>query len=180
MINGIAGQTNLLSLNASIEAARAGSAGKGFSVVADEIRKLSEMSVKSAAEIEKIINNITNKTKITVDMAKKAETISHNTDESLKEVVHLFTNINHHVDELSSKMSAITQGMKDIDSAKNDVLHAIESISAVSEETSASSQEVDAAARKQLEAVTRLNEAAKILDGNVSDLKSAIDLFKTE
>lgn len=180
VINEIASQTNLLSLNASIEAARAGAAGKGFSVVAEEIRKLSERSVKAASEIENIIIGIISKTKDTVQTVKQEEKITQTTEERLNEVVKLFHNINIHVDELAVKMNRITEGIGDIERAKNDTLHAIENISAVAEETSASSQEVDATAQQQLEAVTKLNEDVKALEKEAADLAETIVLFKTE
>lgn len=180
VINDIAEQTNLLSLNASIEAARAGEAGRGFSVVADEIRKLSVKSVTSASDIEKIITSINKKTQHTVKTVKKAEEISKTTEERLQQVVQLFNNINIHVDDLAEKMSRIADNISDIDKAKNDTLHAIESISAVAEETTAASEEVDATAQQQLEAVMKLNESAKELDKDASDLETSIRLFKVE
>lgn len=180
VINDIAEQTNLLSLNASIEAARAGEAGRGFAVVADEIRKLAVKSMHSATEIEKIINKINTKTQLTVGTVKQAGDISKKTESRLLNVIQLFNNINIHVDDLANKMGRIAEGINDIDLAKNDTLKAIESISAVAEETSAASLEVEATAGQQIDAVTKLNEASKILNSNSDDLMSAIQLFKIE
>lgn len=178
VINDIAAQTNLLSLNASIEAARAGDAGRGFSVVADEIRNLSSKSVNAAKEIEQIINNIITKTQTTVKTVKKAETISKSTEERLNNVVQLFNNINIHVDDLAGRLDNIADNIEEINRSKSNTLLSIENISAVAEETSAASEEVDATAQQQLDVVTMLNEAVRSLDQDATDLEKTIKLFK--
>jgi methyl-accepting chemotaxis protein len=75
-------------------------------------------------------------------------------------------------------MEMITDSIGEINRSKVDTLNSIESISAVSEETTAASQEVDATAQQQLEVVTKLNEAAKALGRDVTDLENAIEIFK--
>lgn len=180
VINEIAAQTNLLSLNASIEAARAGDAGRGFSVVANEIRNLSNRSVEAAQEIEQIIKNITSKTHSTVATVKQTEATSKSTEERLSNVIRLFDNINVHVDDLASRLDKISRGMDEINQSKTETLASIESISAVAEETSAASEEVDATAQQQLDVVTKLNEATKSLDSDAAELESAIKTFKVE
>lgn len=180
VINGIAEQTNLLSLNASIEAARAGDAGKGFSVVANEIRELSNRSVLAAKEIEKIIENIVVRTRSTVNTVRQAEDISETTKTRLNNVVMLFHNINIHVDDLTNKMEHITESIGEINRSKADTLNSIQSISAVAEETTAASEEVDATAQQQLEIVSKLNDAAQVLNQDVAELKKAIEIFRTK
>lgn len=180
VINSIAKQTNLLSLNASIEAARAGDAGRGFSVVADEVRVLSVKSACAANEIETLIYKIMKKTRGTVEAVKQTETVSKMTAEELRNVVQLFNNINVHVDDLAIKMSNIAEEISGIDRAKDGTLSAIGNITAIAKDTSVATQEVDATAQQQLEAVNKLNEAAQSLQHDASDLEQTICLFKTE
>jgi methyl-accepting chemotaxis protein len=178
IINDIAAQTNLLSLNASIEAARAGDAGRGFAVVANEIRKLADQSVHAAKQIQNIVTMITDKTKDTVDTAMEAESIVGSQSESLNKTIQVFDNINEHVNNLASNLDNISGGIMKIESAKSDTMDAIQSISAVSEETAAASQEVSATAVSQIDSVERLLMAAQELEADAKKLEESISIFK--
>jgi len=178
IINEIASQTNLLSLNASIEAARAGDAGRGFAVVADEIRKLADQSVKAASQIQSIVTDIQNKMQGTVVSAKQAENIVESQTEALHKTIIVFEDINKHVGKLANNLDNISIGVKGIEAAKEDTLDAIRNISAVSQQTAASSEEVSATANNQIGSVENLSQSALELASDAKKLEEAIQLFR--
>lgn len=177
VINDIASQTNLLSLNASIEASRAGEAGRGFAVVAAEIRKLADQSVSASNEIKDIIHEIQSKTKGTVASAKQARGIVESQMQALTKTVTTFENINQHVGKLVNNLDHITEGMKGIETAKDETMDAIRNISAVSQQTAASSEEVSATAITQINSVEHLSNSAAELAEEAEELKRAIEQF---
>lgn len=176
-INDIADETSLLSLNASIEAARAGDAGRGFAVVAESIRKLAEQSLNSVNEIRNIVGKIQKQTVDTVEVAKQAEVIVNSQEEALKATIDVFHDIDKHVSGLAENLSQISAGIDAMEGAKKDTLAAIESISAVAEETASAVTEVNETAGRQLEAVKKFNNESEELIDRSEDLVEAINKF---
>ena len=176
----IADQTNLLSLNAAIEAARSGEAGRGFTVVAQEIRKLADKSLQSVAQVQSIVEDIQVKANETVVTARRAEDVVDSQMKSLDKSVQMFGNINQHVGDLVGNLNDILAGIKHIETAKEDVLTAIESISAVSEETAASAEEMSITATNQIGSVEGLKQAANALAEDAGKLNLSLKRFKID
>lgn len=177
-MNEISEQTNLLSLNASIEAARAGDAGRGFAVVADEIRKLAEKSQNEAQSISRIIQAIREKTRDTVSTARKAEDIVNSQDKTLLAAKANFDAVNIHVESLTDNLDRISAGVVTIGKAKDETLSAIENISSTLEETAAAQAEVSTTAENQLSSVEQLNKAATRLGNDANNLKETVSIFQ--
>lgn len=177
-INEIADQTNLLSLNASIEAARAGDAGRGFAVVSDEIRKLAEQSGKAGNRISDIVVQIQERIEATIETAGTAEESVEFQTAALADTVEVFKEIRHQVARLGDDVEKITESVSGIERAKQDTMSAIESISATSNETETSTEELQKSTERQLQAVEVLNDAVQQLQTDAEDLDASVSIFK--
>lgn len=177
-ITSISEQTNLLSLNAAIEAARAGDAGKGFGVVADEIRKLSEQTSQSVKEIEGIISEI----RLEIDTTKNNILESNNAildaNSSMNSSKSSFDAINNSFKYMNDKVTELMNTMDDIRIYKESVINSIEGITAICEESAASTEEITAIIEEQLKAVSTVTNASKDLEEIVSLLNKLISEFK--
>jgi len=178
VIDSIASQTSLLSLNASIEAARAGDAGRGFSVVAEEIRKLADQSMESVKNIQKIVDDIRTQTKDTVEVAMKSADIVNSQDETLKATIEAFTSIDERVASLTGDLDSILEEIQAINDAKTETLKAVENISAISQETAAVASQAADSVDSQVSAAQELADAAGGLKEDAEELSSAIHVFK--
>ena len=107
VINEIADQTNLLALNAAIEAARAGEAGKGFAVVADEVRKLAEKTMVATKEVDVCISGIQNRTRQNIEGVKEALVHTRSADEKVNSSVEVFKFIQGLSDNVAERIEGI-------------------------------------------------------------------------
>ncbi|MBU5331462.1 hypothetical protein KQI61_04570 [Anaerocolumna aminovalerica] len=178
VINEIADQTNLLSLNASIEAARAGSYGRGFSVVANEIRKLAEQSQKSVNDIKDIISSIQDDTKNAVQITLEAGKALKLQDGAVKNTMESFHNISVSVEDLMTYLNHIADNVGNMEDARISTTEAIENISSVMEEIAASTNTVNQSSNLQLSSVETLNKSASNLKENAKHLVDAVCKFQ--
>lgn len=180
ILDGISEQTNLLSLNASIEAARAGAAGKGFAVVAEEVRNLSLQSKESTAGVRASLEQIERKTKRTAELILKSDRIFEEQRVIVMQAYDLFRQIVKALKRMDTELKDIKVRTDEMRGLKDEATLQMTNIAAVTEEFAAAADNVSHLSGNQKKHIDYLANLSVSLNERMEHLAGSIELFKVQ